>query len=316
MLTASLLRLRSALGLAVLASAPLLGCGGGGGDSAGPVALTASNAPEAAKAAIAAALGMQQEDAAAPALLGGGAPSTFTRRALTAYMLRQVDQPAGQSNCDVQGTVQRTVSDNDLNSMPSPGDSHLATFGSCDDTSFAGVLSGTLQLDLSAYSAAPGGVFNLGGSLNTAVSLLRAPNEYTLQGTSTINAARDPAGVLHWSESVGAGFTWQGPVHRLIVLSSTYDTTVQANGDYTVVCSGMVDSTRLGGMATWQTGAPGLSGAAGQWPSLGSLFLTGASGSNVLITALGPILVRIDVDADGDAVFESSFVRSWNSLVH
>ena len=133
---------------------------------------------------------------------------------------------------------------------------------------------------------------------------------------STISAARDPAGVLHWTESVGAGFTWQGPLSTLVVLSSTYDTTVQANGDYTVVSGGTVDSTLVGGTVTWQTAAPGLSGAAGQWPSSGSLFITGASGSNVLVTALGPVLARVDVDANGDAVFEASFVRTWNSLVH
>jgi hypothetical protein len=51
-----------------------------------------------------------------------------------------------------------------------------------------------------------------------------------------------------------------------------------------------------------------------QYPSGGRLLIRGANGSQVSVVALNAQQVRIELDADGDGLFESKVTRNWRDL--
>ena len=80
---------------------------------------------------------------------------------------------------------------------------------------------------------------------------------------------------------------------------------------YTV--SGTLTSTRLGGSLTFQTLVP-FSGIEGAPPSSGVLKVSGANNTSLTLTALSSTSVRIDVDTNGDGVFDTSTSKTWSEI--
>jgi hypothetical protein len=55
-------------------------------------------------------------------------------------------------------------------------------------------------------------------------------------------------------------------------------------------------------------------GVIGAYPSSGSMLVRESGGSAARLTAMSSTSVRIDVDADGDGVFESTMDRTWSDI--
>lgn len=80
--------------------------------------------------------------------------------------------------------------------------------------------------------------------------------------------------------------------------------------------NGTLSSSALGGnsvaLVTLQAFARNGSDA---YPASGQATATGASGAKVLITVIDGATLRIELDADGDGLYEEGTTRSWSELV-
>lgn len=89
-------------------------------------------------------------------------------------------------------------------------------------------------------------------------------------------------------------------------LTTDFSTTVTENtstGAYTILSSGTINSSKLGGTVTISTPTT-LRGAGSAYPSSGAIKITGAN-SSVTLTALGSTSVRVTVDSNNDGLIDS-----------
>ena len=93
--------------------------------------------------------------------------------------------------------------------------------------------------------------------------------------------------------------------------SQTYDGN-QVPAEYTLAASGTLDSTQLPGPVRYATG-PDFVGFGENYPQQGTLTVTGDASSARLV-AVDAENVRIDIDADGDGVYEESIELLWSEL--
>jgi hypothetical protein len=89
-----------------------------------------------------------------------------------------------------------------------------------------------------------------------------------------------------------------------------------AAGLTTVRVDGAVSSTRLaGGTIVISTAVPAKAYDADPYPREGQIVVTGAANSKLRVTAISTSIVRIELDANGDATFESSVDRAWSDVI-
>ena len=303
--------------LVLLGPAPLIGCGSGS-EVGADVQITAENGDAAAKAAVSALLGFRQTDDTPPA-----ANAIFTlgldRSNVWGWIsdaLRNVGQPPGMDPCNGAGAVLRSHADNDGNGVASAGDVYTSAYTACQDAPGGNVQDGSVALNLSSYGGAPGGPWNLAGLVQIFITLGTPSGPKTLSGDIDLTASLDPLGVLQVDMTV-VYFNKQGPVHRLTWLSGQITYTLDTStGAYTLVSNATIDSTRLGGVVTFATSPLGMTGQRGQFPSQGMMTVHGTGNSTLRIAAIDRFTAQVDIDADGDFVFETSEVRQWIHLVH
>lgn len=307
--------LRALSVLALVATAPFLGCGSGGAADPDNAVFTFENADVAATVGVAAAVGYRQTGGNPNALFTIGS-QRFNVWTMVSDAVRSVGQPSGQDPCSSAGFVNRTVQDTDGNGVPSPNDSYSLAYTGCLEQAAGNRHDGTVLLTLTTYAGGGGALgFNLSGSVTVFIQIDTPNGLKTISGQFTVSASEDAFGTDVLTLDV-ITLDVQGPLNHSTWLSGHVQHTVQANGAYTLVCDGRVSSTRLGGTISWNTGPQGLTGQQGQWPSLGTLVIHGANLSTIRIAAIDALRCQVDLDADGDQVFESSNVRFWAALVH
>lgn len=87
-----------------------------------------------------------------------------------------------------------------------------------------------------------------------------------------------------------------------------------SNGDRFTV-SGRITASDLGNKYfDMRTSTPFFSPSGASYPTSGVLEITGASGSKVRLSALAGGNALIELDANGDGTYETSTVKSWDSL--
>src|SRR4029077_3721811 len=97
---------------------------------------------------------------------------------------------------------------------------------------------------------------------------------------------------------------------------STVDT---SNGALTDSGSGTIASTLIGGAVTVATPTVFQTAPTAQFPNTGQLLITGAGNSAVRFTVLGDETlvdnqVRIEVDGNGDGIFDAPVEMTWAAL--
>lgn len=94
--------------------------------------------------------------------------------------------------------------------------------------------------------------------------------------------------------------------------AQTVDTSVFPE-PYTLMSSGNVDSTRLDGSIRYSTPVT-FQGAGGSYPFAGELLVTGANNATIRLIALDATSVRIETDADGDGMVDTTEDTTWEDV--
>lgn len=329
-----LTKLVSVAGAAVLISA--CGGGGGGGGGGGAPAVPTAVTITAANSNVVGAEGFKGSDILtntgniASSVAGVVTTSTgsrfrladFASRQLETLAARQFSSPAlvagvvttSSHLCAGGGTVSTTLDDVDNNGRLSRGDTATGTFANCVE--FGVVINGSFSINNVVVTGTPGvtpassvgATFtfnNLSGQDST--SLATVNGNFNLEAATVNGVAFDitiTGNNLSIAEN-GQTITLSNFSESLSVNRSTSAFSYTVNGTLT--------STRLGGSLTFQTLTP-FSGIEGAPPSSGVLKVTGANNTSLTLTALSSTSVRIDVDTNGDGVFDTSTSKTWSEI--
>jgi hypothetical protein len=329
------------IAIPLLSSLLLAACGGGGGGGGAPAApaarasLDASNQVVAAQEATSTAflpmlstqtlVGAQTADESVLFQVTrqqlGKLPG-YWRQASTSSTLTGVVQ-TDTYNCTFGGTTTVSVSDTDNNGMVSAGDSATITGNNC--TEAEGTLSGALGLSITSlsgdyestsYGAAIALTFNnltvtnaqFSASLNGSLTLSDSANGLNSRNqtfaASTLTVSATYAGVVR-SRSLAS---YSATITRVPDAASTYLDRYSASG---VVTSSALSSLSV----TFATTSDFVTRAGDVYPYTGAMTITGASNSQLSLTALSNSQLTQKLDADGNGTFESSSTVNWNTLL-
>jgi len=322
----------------VVLSAALASCGGGGGGGGSPtppsggggaggipvpplMALTAVNAQDVAGGATLAGLGTSSLgallDAASAMSATAARPALPRTHVLTRFIKQQIDQLARQLqtapgfraaalNPPACGSGSATVVQNGPNSV-------TETFTACSPEANVS-LDGTIAL--SDMNVDPGVSFSGLAAINLVLKQ---------SGSADMTFAGSGIAVLETINVNVVTFTLSGPS-----VSITTGTVTQALRNFTLTATfdGATEtdevtfnysSTAMTGSVNVSTVTACVTAQAMNFPNTGVLSLTGSGGSQIRVTingdeSLATPQVTIDLDANGDGIFETTLNKNWADL--
>jgi hypothetical protein len=327
----------------------LAACGGGGGGSPAAVAptvtITAANQGTVTRAtidgtqALGASKPLEQLDRATAQSLGNGAQAAgigalrvAIRRAVVAAFLPQhratiasAARPAATGasidSCETGGSVTTTLNDADNSLSVSSGDSLSLTFTQCTDAA-GDTVNGTMAFTIGTVtSAAAGNVQFSGGLAFQHVSVTSGTRSAEIDGSVGVGAAIT-ATSFQLALTVGASAltvdaSAPGYLNTIVYdpdMRLTVATTEGTVEQTQVTLDGSFTASSIGGRVLVSTVQPVRQIATDAFPSSGQVVVTGATGTHLRVTALDATQVQLELDADGDGVYERSGVLTWSSL--
>jgi len=332
-----------ALGTLLLAA-----CGGGGGGSDAPAApsltvgITSGNQGAVARAAIdgGQALSASQplaSDGRATAQSLGAMPAAgrigvveaVIQRALAeglaprrgvgiASAMRPAATHSSTANCGVSGSVTTTIDDHDNSNALSGGDLLGIVFNQCKDTA-DGLLDGAMVFTIGSVQSSTNVQFS--GSLSfVQVTAVDGQTSASINGSVAVTAVSTSSDV-QMTLTVGASsltVTSSAPGYTdTIVYDPGMQVVVGTNAttaSSVVTLNGSFFAASIGGRVGVTTLQPVAQLATDLHPSSGQIRVSGAAGSQLLVTALNSTQVRLELDANGDGTYETAAVVVWNSL--
>jgi hypothetical protein len=195
-----------------------------------------------------------------------------------------------------------------------PGDSFDIFFSMCDDG--LSVVDGGLFYEVVAFS---GDILTSLYSLTMAATftdfqVATAEDELVSNGDLTVRIDTRQFPSLE-TEVSGNSLTIDGNVASVAMtdFSSVFaqDTGVSPS-PYTQSSSGTIDSSLLSGVVSYATTVD-FEGFDADYPDTG-VFVIYGSNSSARLTAIDNVNVRVEIDADGDSVYEETFETSWVEL--
>lgn len=319
----------------------LSACGGGGGDDSGtavvplvstPLAITSSNYQAVAQQTVTATIYLMDTSS-----LATGAEMAPRARVLIDFARLQVNRlgkmfasqravAAGVTTsetmaCSGGGSITGTVNDLNGNQAIDTGDSATVVAANCAE--FGATISGTITVEFRSVT----GVFN-GPNYSATV----------LMGLDNLRAATS-AGTVTGNGSISLAMTGNGPdtgtldmtignmtmagqiagVNETLTLQdwrlvSTVSQAGSVLSTSSTVSGRLISSSLSSQSVTVATVTPFVQLGGDFYPSSGQFIATGANGSKIRTTALNGTTVRIELDADGDNVFETTVNRPWSEL--
>jgi hypothetical protein len=230
-------------------------------------------------------------------------------------LLQKVPLGPDTQACGVSGTV--TISGNIANPLTlTPGDAITALSADCDD-GLGEVINGTMRLVIGTFSGdLLAGMYLLVVDVELVdFSVQTAADTVTTNGSSTVTL--DTSGLPLVSMSIaGDSLTNASSADSETIFdfvsAHTIDTSVSPE-PHTLDASGHLSSSELNGSVSYATPLM-FQGLGANYPYAGELLVTGANGATVRLVTLDEFTVRIDTDADGDGVPESSEIASWDDI--
>ena len=213
--------------------------------------------------------------------------------------------------CSEGGSVTMTVNDADNNGVPSAADSIELRFNGCAED--GGLANGAIQMtQLSSLTASNGA----SGSESATVSF---DNLSITSDGVTASAHGGFAFRLDWSDSPE---TWKlSLTGQSLVVNDAAGRNELA--DFAFIETGRDSRFAMSIAATLRStqGAytvSTVSELAGDYyqdgPSSGVLRVAASNGSQLLMTAISPTIVQLDVDANGDGAYEKTEQLRWDAL--
>jgi hypothetical protein len=336
------------LSIGLVVAAGLAACGGGGGGSS-----TAASAPNNTSSASLAALSssnqtVASQDVASTAFslfstsqVALGAVSS-SDSALYSSAFSHMDQLAtyladARANAMATGSVQSasyscpsggsfsvSVTDADNSGTVSTGDLFAINFVNCNEGS--GAVSGSLSFRIDSLNGTYGtSPYNVSVTM-TFGNLGVSATAYTgaINGSITVSGARTGAAAFTQSittTSLSVTATYGGLTRSRALTNFNATQTRVPDATYTYLSSyslaGTLTSSGFAGTqaVTFSTPTIFVTRAADFAPYTGVLLIKGANNSALRMTALNTSQVQLDLDANGDGVYEASNVVNWNTLL-
>ena len=323
----------AAAGLALIGA-----CGGGSDDGGGqtggipvpasePATITAANAPLIAGTVAEVAMGQGvfssifTTDLPIASIGGDVAAAPVMKPVLSAAM--KTANPSqlyatnsALENCAVSGTVDvQITAENPLE--PSINDSFVFEFTNCDDGSGV-VVDGGMTITIIKLGGDPAtDSFLLGMSIEFSDFAVTEGGETTsARGTITItiDSLIPPVTTITMSTSA---FVTTSEGTEEILTNFTIEITEDASmfpAAVTVETSFTISSPRIGGEVTVQTSLA-LESMGEDYPFEGELRITGADNAVIVMIALGPGTVRLQIDIDGDGATDETIDMTWDELM-
>lgn len=320
----------------VAAVAALLSACGGSGDSPPPssgtqsVAITAANQSTVARATVNGgfSLALVQDETSNGAT--ASPDSTVVAERLLRHVLRAVvnqrksiasasahpDTVSSETDpCGVSGTLTSNWNDVDNNNQLSAGDILTANFQQCQDTPTLSV-NGTVTITL---TGTPTESQFTGNAVFANVVAVYGGVAYTLNGAVAVNEV-DTDTLSDSSFTVASTGLTVGIVSTGYSDSIVFDSGMAAAssflaGSSSLTLNGSFTSQSLGGRVTISTPHALMQQNGDAYPSQGSVLITGASGSTLLVTALNTTQVQLQVDANGDGTVDGTTTTTWTALI-
>jgi len=308
----------AAVRLATVVSLLACGCSGAGGGSGGsgggaepqllePLMLSPSNALE-----VASTIWLNNGDTEAQDVLGDAARLFSQLFPVAAYAQDGVEIEVG---CGVSGTafVMGAVGEPQSPGRTA-GDSLEVTYLDCvqvEDSLFLEVDSGNLTLVIdNADATSQEATFTI--DMTTRIGSA----EFSVRGTQQLTILRE-AGVERVTASADR---LSVDADGAVFIATNYRMTIVDQGDepdspFEIEFATTSSDPRLGGSVTVETTAP-FKGSSNGYPSEGTLLISGAADTRIRLTALDASNVHLELDADGDGVFEpeNTVTITWFEL--
>lgn len=321
------------------ASIALVACGGGGGGGddtpPGSVDVTAANQDQLARAA---AVATQGGFAIGPDLGLSGPLGAGRSGALAAPLVRALQRQAGPDQralaligpfieaCQLSGTLSTSLDDRDDSGAASVGDRLTVVFDNCQDMTDEAV-DGTFDAVLTEVRLAPSLSFSASVTLAGLRVTLPGARSGVYSGDFTLSMNETSATVLTTQVRVGSQLAAQVSTPRFTdtvtlmaghTLTLVLDTAALPPGGtepglMTTTSQGSVASAAAGGHVSLRSLQPIQQYSQDSAPHSGQIDLAGRNGS-LQLTALATGQVRIDLDADGNGVFEQTRTVDWDWL--
>ena len=217
--------------------------------------------------------------------------------------------------CGISGSMATTWNDADGNNQLSAGDVLTASFQQCQETTSLSI-NGSLAITLSGTPSAT--QFSANAVFQNIVAV-DAGVTYTIAGAVALTEV-DTDTISSSSFTVGSGGL------TVAIASTGYSDSIAFDSGMVVASSflagtssltlnGSIVSHALGGRVTIATQQALVQQATDTYPSQGKVLITGASGSTLLVTVLGPTQVHLQVDANGDGTVDGTTPATWASLL-
>jgi hypothetical protein len=318
------------------AVAALLSACGGSGDSPPPgsgtqsVAITAANQSTVARATVNGgfSLALVQDETSNGATTSPN--STVVAERLLQHVLRaavsqrksiasaSAHPETGSSEtdpCGVSGTLTSNWNDVDNNSQLSAGDILTANFQQCQDTPTLSV-NGTLTITL---TGTPTESQFTGNAVFASVVAVYGGVTYTLNGAVAVNEVDtdtlSDSSFTVASTGLTVGIASTGYSDSIAFDSGMVAASSFLAGSSSLTLNGSFTSQSLGGRVTISTPHALMQQNGDAYPSQGSVLITGASGSTLLVTALNTTQVQLQVDANGDGTVDGTTTTTWTALI-
>lgn len=311
----------------------LLGACGGGGSSGGGGAgattpttiLTSSNAAQAASDAYGAMDTAGQGGGQGFQIFGATGGSTgqfdiahFSKKYLQYLGIRQRG-PALVSPMTVytdsifcsSGSGSMSWDDADDNGFDSSGDTYVLSFTNCLD--LGETLNGQVTIGNFQVTGDPTSTnFSLSAAISINLTIVDSLGTMSINGAFTVTMAQSGNALTMSISSSSLTMTDNGETLTIGNFTVTF-TEDLGTGAYTIAFDGPVTSTDLGGTVVVDTTLPFAGGGSAN-PTSGSMTISGANNTRVVVTVVGVNAVQLQIDANGDGTLESTQMTTWSAL--
>lgn len=324
--------LLSHLGASVIALT-LAACGGGGGsDSSTPapqastkLAITAANYEDVSKSAVSGALFLQDSGG----LLGGGSKiraaavmqrgTGLARRALSATGLaRPAVSVKSSVPCSLGGSLQFDLNDANNDSQLNTGDSLVIEAQNCKEP--GSTTNGRLSLAVQTATGTFGSnSYSLSMQMTmTAFTVTDASGTTIGDGSMTLSLTESPNGSADMTldlVQLSVSESALGKSSTETLANTHLAVHFEASGRGSLTFSGSLKSSAHDNkLVEITTPTPWTLSSTSPYPTAGQLLIRGDAGSQVRVTVLNGTQVKLELDANGDGVFETSVTKAWTEL--
>lgn len=311
----------------------LAACGGGGGGDGGitppqaspKLAISSANYQQVSSAAVSGAMFLQDSGS----LVGGGpriramAPlqqsAGLVRRAMSvAATVRPASSVQTSLACSLGGQLQFTLTDANGDNQLNAGDSLVIEAQACREVD--STVSGRLTLNVASAT----GVF---GSSSYSLSLQMSMVDFSVvsqggttvgRGSITLSLSQQATGAADLAldtVELNVTHTVAGTPSSETLSNTHLAVHIEPSGRSSLTFGGSLKSSGFDNkLVDISTPTPWVQLPGDRYPSSGQLLIRGDAGSQVRVTVLNRSQVQLELDANGDGVFETSVIKAWTEL--